>query len=90
MAKASRAQGDIILFHCPGCKCGHGIPVDPHPKAWAWNGSLESPTFSPSIHVIPCEGVIGCHSFVTDGNIQFLPDCQHELAGQTIPLPEFD
>ena len=27
-----------------------------------------------------------CHSFVTDGNIQFLPDCTHEFAGQTIPL----
>jgi len=27
-----------------------------------------------------------CHSFVTDGNIQFLGDCTHELAGQTVPL----
>ena len=30
-----------------------------------------------------------CHSFVTDGNIQFLHDCSHALAGQTVPLPEF-
>jgi len=30
-----------------------------------------------------------CHSFVTDGNIQYLGDCTHELAGQTIELPEF-
>lgn len=30
-----------------------------------------------------------CHSFVTDGNIQYLSDCTHELAGQTIELPEF-
>jgi len=30
-----------------------------------------------------------CHSFVTDGNIQFLSDCSHELAGQTVPLPPF-
>lgn len=28
-----------------------------------------------------------CHSFVTDGMIQFLPDCTHALAGQTVPLP---
>lgn len=28
-----------------------------------------------------------CHSFVVDGNIQFLTDCTHELAGQTVPLP---
>lgn len=28
-----------------------------------------------------------CHSFVTDGRIQFLNDCTHKLAGQTIDLP---
>ena len=31
-----------------------------------------------------------CHSFVTDGQIQFLGDCTHELAGQTVPLPPFE
>lgn len=29
-----------------------------------------------------------CHSFVTDGRIQFLSDCTHELAGQTVDIPE--
>lgn len=29
-----------------------------------------------------------CHSFVRDGQIQFLRDCTHALAGQTVPLPE--
>jgi len=28
-----------------------------------------------------------CHSFVTDGRIQFLTDCTHALAGQTVDLP---
>jgi hypothetical protein len=28
-----------------------------------------------------------CHSFVTDGRIQFLGDCTHRLAGQTVELP---
>ena len=28
-----------------------------------------------------------CHSFVTDGRIQFLSDCSHALAGQTVDLP---
>lgn len=28
-----------------------------------------------------------CHSFVRDGQIQFLGDCTHGLAGQTVPLP---
>jgi hypothetical protein len=31
-----------------------------------------------------------CHSFVKDGQIQFLGDCTHALAGQTVPLPDFD
>jgi len=30
-----------------------------------------------------------CHSFVTNGMIQFLDDCSHELAGQTVPLMEW-
>lgn len=31
-----------------------------------------------------------CHSFVVDGNIQFLGDCTHAMAGKTVPLPDFD
>lgn len=31
-----------------------------------------------------------CHSFVTDGQIQFLCDCTHALAGQTVSLPDVD
>ena len=30
-----------------------------------------------------------CHSFITAGKIQFLDDCSHALAGQTVPLPEW-
>lgn len=29
-----------------------------------------------------------CHSFVADGKIQFLGDCTHHLAGQTVPLAD--
>lgn len=29
-----------------------------------------------------------CHSFVTDGFIQFLGDCTHRLAGKLVPLPD--
>ena len=31
-----------------------------------------------------------CHSFVRDGKIQFLADCTHALAGQTVALPDFE
>lgn len=29
-----------------------------------------------------------CHSFVRDGQIQYLTDCTHALAGQTVPLED--
>ena len=31
-----------------------------------------------------------CHSFITDGKIQFLPDSTHALSGQTVELPEWE
>lgn len=31
-----------------------------------------------------------CHSFVTDGKIQFLGDCTHEKAGQTLEIPDWE
>ena len=30
-----------------------------------------------------------CHSFVTDGKIQFLEDCTHTLKGQTVEIPDW-
>jgi hypothetical protein len=63
---------------------------------------MEAPTFSPSILVRwtktdPVTGLaVGekydmvCHSFVRAGKIQFLSDCSHELAGQTVEMPDWD
>lgn len=31
-----------------------------------------------------------CHSFVREGMIEFLTDCTHRLAGQTVPLKDFE
>ncbi|QKK95792.1 ammonia monooxygenase [Pseudomonas sp. 13159349] len=31
-----------------------------------------------------------CHSFVTDGRIQYLTDCTHALVGQTVDLPDWE
>ena len=31
-----------------------------------------------------------CHSFVTDGRIQYLGDCTHALAGQTVDLSDWE
>lgn len=39
----------------------------------------------------PTEKAEGCcHSFVTNGRIQFLGDCTHPLAGQTVDLPDWE
>lgn len=35
----------------------------------------------------PC-ACMQCHSFVREGKIQFLGDCTHALAGQTVELPD--
>lgn len=96
MAKISKIsnQEGYIIFDCPGCKCAHSIPVviGAHQTgSWGWNGSMDKPTFTPSIlynvgRKNPTEHL--CHSFVKDGMIQFLSDCTHELAGQTVELPE--
>ena len=31
-----------------------------------------------------------CHSFITAGRVQYLGDCTHHLAGQTVDLPDWD
>lgn len=72
------------MFWCPGCDEAHGCD-----KRWTFNGDYERPTFSPSIHV-SASGPETCHSFVRDGQIQFLSDSYHALAGQTVELPEWE
>ncbi len=79
-----------IGFYCPGCDGSHSVPTS-GPGAWGWNGSLSSPTFTPSLLVnadLSCPGAPRCHSFVRDGRIQFLADCSHGLAGETVDIPE--
>jgi hypothetical protein len=82
-----------MLFECPGCECLHVIRVSGagHP-CWTFNGNLDKPTVSPSILVTSTwKGVpTVCHSFINDGRIQFLGDCTHALAGQTVDLPEVE
>jgi hypothetical protein len=94
-----KADSRIVLFWCPGCKGPHQIPTADHPKAWKFNEEMERPTLAPSILITtdawqdPEDAKFNipatcCHSFVRDGQIQFLSDCTHELAGKTVELPE--
>lgn len=76
----------MLLFWCKGCKRHHGVYViRDRPVHWDFNGDYDKPTFNPSILVtIPNVGI--CHSFIKEGKIQYLSDCYHELAGQTVNL----
>ncbi len=72
------------MIHCPACGCGHLFDA-----RWAFNGSKERPTFRASMLVHENARVSPrCHSFVTDGRIQYLSDCTHAMAGQTVELGE--
>lgn len=94
MAKIKIDDGYAIM-NCPGCKGSHVIPVVNaeycQGREWGWNGDINNPTFTPSILV----NVGGsnksrpiCHSFIRDGKWQFLGDCTHSLAGQTVEMEE--
>ena len=118
--KLHRVDEFHVAFHCPGCSCAHVIPVVEYSSqrpAWTWNGSLDAPTFIPSLlirsgHYAPSaqteEGICWCtynrehpekptlftcgvcHSFVTNGQVNFLTDSTHHLAGRTVTLPEWE
>lgn len=67
--------GAVTFVYCCPCGCGVqiGLPIrpetDPAPArpAWLWNGSLSSPTLTPSIRRLD-----GCrwHGFLTGGEWQ--------------------
>lgn len=70
------------LFWCPGCETHMWFELG----RWGWNGDWHTPTVSPSILFNTDD--LRCHLFVTGGQLVFLADCTHKLAGQTIPMEE--
>lgn len=93
-------EDGYTLFYCPACETPHALAVK-GPQAWGWNGNGDSPTFTPSVLVThdakpdaseefkEWRTERRCHSFITDGRIQFLSDCTHALAGHTVDLPGY-
>jgi hypothetical protein len=64
------AIGDDVrlAFHCQGCKCGHAFRIQGPQPVWDWNGSMERPTFAPSLLYRMHDPATGqqlscCHSF---------------------------
>lgn len=82
------------MFRCPGCKHAHVVITRaPKQPIWTVTGIKEdSPTVSPSVLVWGGgpKNDSRCHSFIKAGKIQFLNDCTHELAGQTVEIPDFN
>lgn len=74
------------LFFCPGCRIVHSIDT-----RWTFDGNHEAPTFSPSLLTQWPAGSLlhRCHLFIKAGTIDFLSDCDHHLAGQTVPMEPF-
>jgi hypothetical protein len=90
-------EGQLLVFFCPGCKYDHGVTValppgvshdEKHPL-WTWNGNLEKPTAQPSLLVNQHQPSARCHLFIREGQLQFLPDCYHQLAGQTVDMVSY-
>ncbi|MDM9245074.1 DUF6527 family protein [Klebsiella pneumoniae] len=100
-AVVKNVSHDRLSFICPGCGFPHQVTIGQgEGPRWDWNHDYVRPTFNPSILVTweePSDNPAHfddrtkdlhhiCHSFVRDGLIQYLADCTHELAGQTVPL----
>lgn len=83
------------VFYCPGCKSTHRYDVVIGDgcvgPVWSFNENPEAPTFTPSLvyKSTAKTHTETCHLYVIDGNIQYLTDCTHELAGKTIPMIEW-
>lgn len=87
--------GEVHLeFKCPGCKCTHVVRIVARgggtAGCWTYNDDPEAPTIRASVLVDKDRPERTCHFHVTDGKIEYLPDCHHELAGQTVAMENIE
>lgn len=81
-----------LVYWCQGCDSPHQVKVVEGPgPTWSWDGNTDAPTFNPSVLVTleTPRKTFRCHTFVRGGMVQFLGDCTHEFAGQTLPIPDW-
>ena len=99
--KARRDDNGIIRINCPGCGTTHGIDDRWQFNGDGERPTFSPSLLVRSGHYVTgqtreqCASCSGgykacgvCHSFIRDGKIQFLGDCTHALAGQTVDLPD--
>ena len=95
----TKAGGESWWFWCGGCETHHRyvtkLGEGETGPCWTFDGNEASPTFSPSLLVngrgrpedlFPHTTAHRCHLFLRAGMVQYLSDCTHHLAGQTIPV----
>ena len=97
-ASVIEVSSGSIIFKCPGCRLYHELRIrtdPPQAPSWEWNGSLDKPVITPSILARgsdwenrTCHSFVGCNG-AQPGEIRFLADSTHALAGQTVPLPPY-
>ncbi len=75
-------RGNTYLFYCPGCGKLHCVD-----NTWDFNGNVNYPTLNPSVLYLEHPR---CHSFITNGVIEYMTDCDHWLSGRKAMLPEID
>ena len=100
-----RDLGSYAWIYCPGCKSYHRLrirmPKEPTAEEindqkanrhglWSFNGDVDKPTFRASLLVNSKYPEVRCHSWITNGKIQFLSDCFHQLKNTTVELPDID
>lgn len=90
-----KAEGEVrdqLWFHCPGCNIPHAFTIwhdNKQGPGWTWNEDAYNASFSPSLLCNADYPDSRCHLFLENGQIRFLSDCHHDLAGQTVPVPEW-
>ena len=90
------SEADHVMLHMHGPWPNRLLPIIQHGSrrdhkgpVWTWNGDTEKPTLKPSV-LTGTGGTEKCHTWITDGQAIYLPDCTHEFAGQTIDLLEVE
>lgn len=84
-----------VSFYCLGCRHPHSLKLRPGPSpSWEFNNNADLPTLDPSVHVNPpgkhyIKSHPICHSYVRNGQIEYLADSTHAFSGQTIDLPDY-
>lgn len=76
-------------YWCEGCGYEHAFSLKEDGGHHGFNGDLNNPTVTPSLVQNFTPGRM-CHSFIKNGQIQYLNDCWHHLKGKTIVLPDID